>query len=104
MRKKIFFSSANSQDWREREGWRCKWETRVPRRETDELSIEHASQGISLAIQGLRLCRPMQGACVQSLVRELRSHMLWGTAKKKKNIQAKLPALAGRGLVLCGGY
>ena len=27
---------------------------------------------------------PMQGAQVQSLVRELRSHMLWGAATKKK--------------------
>ena len=39
----------------------------------------------------------MQGAWVQSLVRELRSHMLWGTAEKKKNIQVKLPALLGEG-------
>ena len=40
--------------------------------------------GTSLMVQWLRLCFPMQGAQVQSLVRELRSHMLNHVAKKKK--------------------
>ena len=35
-------------------------------------------------VQWLRLCIPMQGAQVQSLVRELRSRMLGSAAKKKK--------------------
>ena len=29
-------------------------------------------------VQGLRICLAMQGMKVLSLVRELRSHMLWG--------------------------
>ena len=32
--------------------------------------------------------RPLQGAQVQSLVIELRSHMLYSTAKKKKGSQS----------------
>ena len=34
--------------------------------------------------QWLRLLLPMQGALVQPLVRDLRPHMLFGVAKKKK--------------------
>ena len=33
--------------------------------------------GTSLVVQRLRICLPMQGMQVQSLVRELRSHMRW---------------------------
>ena len=33
--------------------------------------------GTSLVVQWLRICLAMQGAQVQSLVGELRSHMLW---------------------------
>ena len=32
----------------------------------------------SFVVQGLRICLAMQGMKVLSLVRELRSHMLWG--------------------------
>ena len=31
-----------------------------------------------MVVQGLRICLPMQGMWVQSLVRVLRSHMPWG--------------------------
>ena len=34
--------------------------------------------GISLVVQWLRIRLPMQGTRVRSLVKELRSHMLWG--------------------------
>ena len=34
--------------------------------------------GISLAVQWLRICFAMQRTWVSSLVRERRSHMLWG--------------------------
>ena len=37
----------------------------------------------SLVVQWLSLCLSMQGALVQSLVRELRSHMLHSAAKAK---------------------
>ena len=40
--------------------------------------------GTSLAVQRLRLHLPMQGVRVQSLVRELRSHMPWGQKKRHK--------------------
>ena len=33
--------------------------------------------GTSLVVQWLRICLPTQGTQVQSLVRELRSHVLW---------------------------
>ena len=33
--------------------------------------------GTSLVVQQLRICLPMQGMQVRSLVRELRSHMRW---------------------------
>ena len=36
----------------------------------------------SLVVQWLRLYLPIQRVCVQSLVKELRSHMLRGAAKK----------------------
>ena len=35
-----------------------------------------------MMVQWLRLCFPMHGVGVQSLIRELRSHMLWGVPKK----------------------
>ena len=41
-------------------------------------------QGTSLVVQGLRLQAAAAGGTVQSLVRELRSHMPWGMAKKVK--------------------
>ena len=40
--------------------------------------------GTSLVVQWLGLSLPLQGAQVQSLVREPRSHKLSGTAEKKK--------------------
>ena len=51
------------------------------RRKTFEL-LKITVQGTSLVVQWLRLHLPMQGAWVQSLVGELRSHMLSGTSKK----------------------
>ena len=41
----------------------------------------------SLVAQWLRLCLPMKGVWVQSPVRELRSHVPQGIAKKIKNKQ-----------------
>ena len=35
-------------------------------------------EGTSLVVQWLRICLVMQGMWVRSLVRELRSHVLWG--------------------------
>jgi hypothetical protein len=43
--------------------------------------------GTSLVAQWLRLCLPMKGVWVQSPVRELRSHVPQGIAKKIKNKQ-----------------
>ena len=40
--------------------------------------------GTSLAVQWPRLCIPMQGMWVQSLVKELRSHTSHSVGKKKK--------------------
>ena len=45
--------------------------------------------GTSLAVQWLGLCTSTTGTQVRSLVSELRSHMLSGTAKKKKKIVAE---------------
>ena len=45
---------------------------------------EKKFQGISLVVQWLRLHTSTSGAQVQSLDRELRSHMLHGMAKKIK--------------------
>ena len=39
-------------------------------------------RGASLAVQWLRLCLPMQGVQVQSLVGQLRSHMPRGQKTK----------------------
>ena len=36
-------------------------------------------RGTLLVVKWLRICLPMQGTRVQSLVGELRSHMLWGS-------------------------
>jgi len=41
-----------------------------------------------LAVQRLRLCLPMQGVQVRSLVRELRLHMPCGQKKPKHKIEA----------------
>ena len=43
-----------------------------------------ASMGLPLATQGLEAALPLQGARVQSLVGELRSHMAHSMAQKKK--------------------
>ena len=43
--------------------------------------LKTAARGLSLAVQWLRLHTCNAGAQVQSLVRELRSHMSRGTAK-----------------------
>ena len=43
--------------------------------------------GPSLAVQGLRFCASIQGAQVQSLVGEQKSHVPYRGAKKKKSIK-----------------
>ena len=45
--------------------------------------------GASLVVQWLRICLPMQGTWVWSLIRELRSHMLWGN----QACELQLPSL-----------
>ena len=47
--------------------------------------------GNSLEVQWLRLCVPMQGAQVQSLVRELRSHTHHMVQPKKEKRLARVP-------------
>ena len=42
------------------------------------LPIIKKSTGASLVVQWLRLCLPMRGTQVQSLVLELGTHMPWG--------------------------
>ena len=54
---------------------------------------DHGPSGISLVLQWLRLCLPMQKTRVWSLIRELRSHMLCGTTKKKNNNTVLAPSL-----------
>ena len=49
--------------------------------------------GTSPMVQWLRLHLPMQGEQVQSLARELRSHMLCSVAKAKKCILTTLSQL-----------
>ena len=39
--------------------------------------------GTSLVVQWLRLCSPLSGVWVWSLVRELRSHLLWSQKERK---------------------
>ena len=41
------------------------------------MSQEEKETGTSLVIQWLRVCLPLQGMWVQSLVRELGFHMPW---------------------------
>ena len=45
------------------------------RQTTDKLRRKLTGQGTSLVVQWLRICLPMQGTWVSSLVWELRSHM-----------------------------
>ena len=45
---------------------------------THSMCSINASMETSLVVQGLRICLPMQQMWVQSLLWELRSHMLWG--------------------------
>ena len=42
-------------------------------------SLLKITLGTSLVLQWLKICLPMQGMRVESLVRELRSHMPWGS-------------------------
>jgi len=50
-----------------------------------DLSSKSGGLGTSLAVQWLRLCLPMQGAQVQFLVMELRSHI-----PKSQNLQENI--------------
>ena len=58
-----------------------------------EAFIKKLWKWISLAVQWLRL--PMQGTWVQSLVRELRSHMLHGVAKEINKLWRKEKSIPG---------
>ena len=49
-----------------------------------------------MVIQWLGLELPLQGAQVQYVVRELRSHKLHGVAKKKKIVSGQLRDIKGR--------
>ena len=51
---------------------------------TVQQRLKCKSLGLSQRSCGYESVLPLQGVRVQSLVRELRSHMLHGTAKKKK--------------------
>ena len=51
------------------------------------LLCKETSMGTPLAVQWLRFHLPVQELWVQSLVRELRSHMPRGAVQKKKNTQ-----------------
>ena len=46
-------------------------------------------------VQWLRLCLPMQGARIRSLVREMRSHMLYAMTKNKNQIFALQNLISG---------
>ena len=59
------------------------------RKRTEDYCRRKEQEGTSLAIQWLRLMLPMQGAWVQPLVRELRSQMLWGVGKRKKEVTGR---------------
>ena len=48
-----------------------------------EHSVFKVHPGTSLGVQWLGFHLPMQGVGIQSLVRELKSHLPWGTAEKK---------------------
>ena len=45
---------------------------------TQRIQTKSVITGTSLVVQWLKIRLPMQGTQVQSLVGELRSHMLWG--------------------------
>ena len=52
--------------------------------------LKRVGMGTSLVIQWLRFCLPMQRTCIKFLVRELRSHLLWGN----QALTSKLEKLA----------
>ena len=69
-----------------------KWGVRGPAHSQFLWEIEaiiNSDSGTSLVAQWLRICLPMQGTWIQSHVRELRSHMLWGN--KAYTLQLKKP-------------
>ena len=49
-----------------------------------DLQEKQKASGTSLVVQWLRVCLPVLGMQVQPLILELRFHMPWSTAKKKK--------------------
>ena len=55
-----------------------RWELKL-----SKPKLKFSSWGTSLAVQWLRLCFPMQGGRVPSLIWELRSHKPQGVAKIK---------------------
>ena len=59
-------------------------------------SKQSRERGTSLVVQWLRICLPMQGMRVRSMVREERSHMIWGNwarAPQLKSLCALKPVL-----------
>ena len=57
----------------------CKWPLCVEKMETKEMYLRGSESHFSGACSGspvVRTLLPLQGACIQSLVRELRFHML----------------------------
>ena len=53
----------------------CTNDMQRRRRLWEKENLKYANFGTSLVVQWLRICLPMQGMLVQSLVWELRSHM-----------------------------
>ena len=68
--------------------------------------IKISTLGTFLVVQRLRLRLPMQGVQVQSLVRELRSHMPWATKTKDKvnNIITKFNKDLKKKNIYLGGW
>ena len=58
--------------------------------------IKYMNHGLPWWSSGYDSALPLQGVQVRSLVRELRSHMLRGTAKKKKIHESKTDKLVKR--------
>ena len=46
--------------------------------QTSQRALKTKSQGASLVVQWLRIQLPVQETWVRSLVKKLRSHLLWG--------------------------
>ena len=89
--KRLYYPAGHTTDYQYRDFFKQKenypkWKTGHARRKEKQLlkndkylvNPDEYCLGTSLAVQELRLCLPMQGVWVQSLVRELRFHMPHG--------------------------